>query len=170
MRSSNDCSSPVLPECKEARPETSTGEPPFILPFPAPVPSMPSSTHHHHHLRIPQRDLPAQSSDAVQTGAAFTAGLVLIPINLGIRTAKVRKPIIYLYPPTSLPDVNVELHLAPSWRFSAIYPPPQTLLQSGEHQTQTAQSLTWTIAAEPSGTLVHKTTGTEVSFLYWEAM
>jgi hypothetical protein len=170
MRSSNDCSSPVLPDYKEARPETSTGEPPLALPFPAPPPSMPSSTNHHHHLRIPQRDLPGQSSDVAQTGAASTAGLESIPTSLRIRTAKVRKPIIYLYPPTSLPNVNVELHLAASWRFSAIYPPPQTLLQSGEHQTQTAQSLTWTIAAEPSGTLVDKTTGTEVSYLYWEAM
>ena len=74
----------------------------------------------------------------------------------------VRKPIIYLYPPSSLSDVTVEMQLAPSWHFSAVYPPPQT--------AQTAQSLTWAMAAEPSGTLVDKITGTEVSYLYWEAM
>jgi hypothetical protein len=167
MRSSNECSSPVLPDYKEARAETSTKEPPLALPLPAPPPSIPSSTRHNH-LRIPQRETLAQSSGAVQNGAASVAALESIPTSLRIRTANVRKPIIYLYPPISLSDVNVELHLAPSWHFSAIYPPPQTPLQSGEHQT--AQSLTWAIAAEPSGTLVDKTTGTEVSYLYWEAM
>jgi hypothetical protein len=79
-----------------------------------------------------------------------------------------RKPVIYLYPPSSLPDVTVELQLASSWHFSAVYPPPRTTLPSGEPQT--AQSLTWAVAAEPDGTLVDKTTGTEISYLFWEAM
>ena len=35
------------------------------------------------------------------------------------------------------------------------------------HELQSAQSVTWTVAAEPDGIL---TTGTEVSYLYWEAM
>ncbi|KAI9442808.1 hypothetical protein F5148DRAFT_1256737 [Russula earlei] len=76
---------------------------------------------------------------------------------------RVRKPIIYLYPPSSLPNVTVDLQLTPSWRFSAVYPSPQF------DENQIAQHLTWTIAAEPDGTLVDKTTGTEVSYLYWEA-
>ena len=80
----------------------------------------------------------------------------------------VRKFIIYLYPPSSLPDVTVELLLTPTWSFSAVYQPPQTVTPSGEHQA--AQSLIWAIAAEPCGTLVDKTSGTEVSCLYWEAM
>jgi len=79
----------------------------------------------------------------------------------------VRKPVIYLYPPSSLPDVTVELLLTSTWSFSAVYPPPQTSIPSTERQTP--QSLTWAIAAEPSGTLVDKTTGAEVSYLYWEA-
>ena len=78
-----------------------------------------------------------------------------------------RKPVIYLYPPSSLPDVTVELLLTSTWSFSAVYPPLQPSIPSGE--CQTAQSFTWAIAAEPSGTLVDKTTGTEVSYLYWEA-
>jgi hypothetical protein len=40
------------------------------------------------------------------------------------------------------------------------YPPPQTTLPSGEQHT--AQFLTLAGAAEPSSTLVNKTTGTEV--------
>jgi len=79
----------------------------------------------------------------------------------------IRKPVIYLYPPSILPDVTVELLLTSTWSFSAVYPPPQTSILSGERQT--AQSLTWAIAAEPSGTLVDKATGAEVSYLYWEA-
>ncbi|KAH9018121.1 hypothetical protein EDB84DRAFT_1276321, partial [Lactarius hengduanensis] len=78
------------------------------------------------------------------------------------------KPVIYLYPPSNLADVTVDLALAPSWRFSAVHPPPQTTVPPGEPHT--AQSLTWTVAAEPNGTLVDKTSGMEVSYLYWEAI
>jgi hypothetical protein len=80
-----------------------------------------------------------------------------------------RKPAIYLYPPSCLPDVIVQLLLTSSWSFSAIYPLPQTAILSGENKIP-AQSLTWAIEAEPDGTLVEKTTGVEVSYLYWEAM
>ncbi|KAH9175577.1 hypothetical protein EDB89DRAFT_1847434 [Lactarius sanguifluus] len=79
-----------------------------------------------------------------------------------------RKPVIYLYPPSSLADVTIELALASSWRFSAVHPPPRTTVPPGEPHT--AQSLTWTVAAEPDGTLVDKTSGMEVSYLYWEAV
>ncbi|KAI0246381.1 hypothetical protein BJV78DRAFT_1255092 [Lactifluus subvellereus] len=79
-----------------------------------------------------------------------------------------RKPVIYLYPPSSLSHVTVQLSLTPSWCFSAVYPPPQPVIPHDERQS--AQSLTWTVAAEPDGTLVDRTTGTEVSYLYWEAI
>jgi hypothetical protein len=79
-----------------------------------------------------------------------------------------RKPVIYLHPPSSLPHVTVELTLTSSWRFSAVHPPPRTTIPPGEPHT--AQSLTWTVAAGPNGTLVDKTSGMEVSSLYWEAM
>ncbi|KAN0132881.1 hypothetical protein V8E53_009246 [Lactarius tabidus] len=85
---------------------------------------------------------------------------------LALRTSG-RKPVIYLYPPSSLADVTVELALASSWRFSAVHPPPKTTIPPGEPHT--AQSLTWTVTAEPNGTLVDKTSGMEVSYLYWEA-
>jgi hypothetical protein len=79
-----------------------------------------------------------------------------------------RKPVIYLYPPSSLADVTVELGLTPSWRFSAVHPPPRSTVPLGVPHT--AQSLTWSVAAEPDGTLVDKTSGMEISYLYWEAM
>jgi hypothetical protein len=58
-----------------------------------------------------------------------------------------RKPVIYLYPPSSLSDVTVQLSLASSWLFSAVYPPPATTINPKGYQ-----SLTWTVAAEPDGT------------------
>ena len=79
-----------------------------------------------------------------------------------------RKPVIYLYPPSSLSHVIVQLSLTPSWGFSSVYPQPQTTSTPDEHKA--TQSLTWAVAAEPDGTLVEKLTGTEVSYLYWEAM
>ena len=72
----------------------------------------------------------------------------------------IRKPVIYLYPPSSLPDVTVELLLTSTWSFSAVYPPLQTSIPSGERQTP--QSLTWAIVAEPSGLLVDNAAGAEV--------
>jgi len=107
-----------------------------------------------------QSVVPEQSSDAPRTG-------FLRVRRAPSARARARKPVIYLYPPSSLSDVTVALLLAPSWSFSAVYPPPQTATPSGEHQS--AQSLTWAVAAEPSGTLVDKTSGAEVSYLYWEA-
>jgi hypothetical protein len=83
-------------------------------------------------------------------------------------TATVRKPVIYLYPPSRLSDVTVELLLTSSWSFSAIYPLPKTAITSGEKQIA-GQSLTWTVEAEPDGRLVDKTSGVEVTYLYWEA-
>ena len=85
-------------------------------------------------------------------------------LELELRAAK---PVIYLYPPFSLADVTVDLALTPSWRFSAVHPPPRATAPPGKPHT--AQSLTWTVAAEPNGTLVDKTSGMEVSYLYWEA-
>ena len=79
----------------------------------------------------------------------------------------VRKPVIYLYPPSNLEDVTVELALTSSWRFSAVHPPPQTTIPPGEPHT--AQSLTWKVTAKPNGMLFDKTSGMEVSYLYWEA-
>ncbi len=80
----------------------------------------------------------------------------------------IRKPVIYLYPPSRLPDVTVELLLTSSWSFSAVYPSPQTAITSGESPIP-AQSLTWAVEAEPDGRLVDKTSGAEVTYLYWEA-
>ncbi|KAF8495735.1 hypothetical protein F5888DRAFT_1794849 [Russula emetica] len=56
----------------------------------------------------------------------------------------------------------MELLLTLSWSSSAIYPLPQTAITSGEKQIA-AQSLTWTVDAEPDGRLVDKTSGTEVT-------
>jgi len=78
------------------------------------------------------------------------------------------KPVIYLFPPSSLPNVTTELLLTPSWHFSAVYPSPQTTVPFGKNEH--SQCVTWAVAAEPGGTLFNKSTGTEVSYLYWEAM
>jgi len=157
MPTSNECrcDSPGLPDYKESGIGNSAAASSSLLPPPT-VPSLPPPPLPY--LVAPpqsQSVVPEQSSNATRTGFFRT------------RSAAVRKPVIYLYPPSSLPDVTVALLLAPSWSFSAVYPPSQTAIPSGEHQS--AQSLTWAVAAEPSGTLVDKTSGAEVSYLYWEA-
>ncbi|KAH8986741.1 hypothetical protein EDB92DRAFT_1878657 [Lactarius akahatsu] len=91
-----------------------------------------------------------------------------INVTLEVDRFMGKKPVIYLYPPSSLADVTVELALASSWRFSAVHPPPWTTIPPGDPHT--AQCVTWTVAAEPNGMLVDKTSGMEVSYLYWEAI
>jgi len=90
------------------------------------------------------------------------------PVDLSPLVRRARKPIIYLYPPCSLPSVTVELLLTPSWHLCAVYPPRQPTTPFSE--SEPAQCLTWEVAAEPDGKLVNKCSGTEVSYLYWEAM
>ena len=75
---------------------------------------------------------------------------------------KVRKSVIYLFPPSRLPDVIVELCLTLLWSFLAVYPSPQTAMPSEESQIAT-QLLSWAIEAEPDGGLIEKTTGGEVA-------
>jgi len=161
MPTSNECKcdSPGLPDYKESGVGNGAAAASSSLLPPPTVPSLPPPPRPYF-VAPPQSQsvVPEQSSNAPRTGF------------LRVRrapSARARKPVIYLYSPSSLPDVTVALLLAPSWSFSAVYPPPQTAISSCEHQS--AQSLTWAVAAEPSGTLVDKTSGAEVSYLYWEA-
>ncbi|KAI0719183.1 hypothetical protein C8T65DRAFT_736878 [Cerioporus squamosus] len=75
------------------------------------------------------------------------------------------KPVIYLFPPTSIPDVTVSVRLVPQWNFSHIYPVSDIKsLADGKH------TVTWSVSASPSGALVEKSTGLELSYLFWEAL
>ena len=158
MQPSNECCSP---DYQESGTGTSTVGPLQALtvssPFLAPSVRLPT---HSSWSRSPQRVIPEQTRDAPWTAAPLVLDGNLVRLRGG-------KPVMYLFPPYTLPSVTVELLLASTWSFSAIYPPPQTSIPSGERQVP--QSLTWAIAAEPSGTLLDKMTGTEVSDLYWEA-
>ncbi|KAF8501424.1 hypothetical protein F5888DRAFT_1609144 [Russula emetica] len=103
----------------------------------------------------------ARPAPNVQTPTVRPTRSPFSSIFLG-QVQAVRKPIIYLYPPSRLPDVTVKLLLTSSWSSSVIYPLPQTAITSGKKQIA-AQSLTWTVDAEPDGRLVDKTSGTEVT-------
>jgi hypothetical protein len=107
-------------------------------------------------------------SEMQPTPALKSTSIASIQASLFSGAGAPRKPVIYLYPPSRLSDVIVELLLTSSWSFSAVYPSPQTAIPSGENSIG-AQSLTWAVDAEPDGSLVEKTTGTEVTYLYWEA-
>ncbi len=75
------------------------------------------------------------------------------------------KPVIYLFPPQPLPSATVSVHLVPQWSFSHVYPLVRTKVpESGK------ESVTWSVSADVDGTLVEKTTGLELSYLFWEAL
>ncbi|RDX57009.1 hypothetical protein OH76DRAFT_1394753 [Lentinus brumalis] len=76
-----------------------------------------------------------------------------------------KKPVIYLFPPEHLPNATVSVRLVPQWSFSHTYPLEQIeVLESGK------ESVTWSVSADVDGTLVEKTTGVELSYLFWEAL
>ena len=92
------------------------------------------------------------SSYAMCSGSTVTANIVT-------KRSHICKSIIYLYPPVSLADATVKLTVVPSWVFSDAHP---------KGYRGYGQEI-WNVAAEPNGTLVEKNTGTEISYLHWEA-
>ena len=84
--------------------------------------------------------------------------LDLAPIQFG------GKPVVYLFPPSLIPDARVSVSLVPQWSFSHVYPlaaPKQ--LENGRERVR------WSVSAQPDGTLVEKDTNLELSYLFWEA-
>jgi hypothetical protein len=74
-----------------------------------------------------------------------------------------RKPVIYLFTPQTV-EARVSLHLVPSWSFSAIYP-----VSSIKSEEDGGQKITWDVVVKPDGTMKDKSSGSDVSYLYWEA-
>ncbi|KAK4330993.1 putative Polyubiquitin (putative) [Rhodotorula toruloides] len=74
------------------------------------------------------------------------------------------KPIIYLFPPTPLDSAFVSVTLTPEWRFSALYPVVDPV--KGE---QGETSASWTVSAQPDGSLVDLASSLELKYLFWEA-
>jgi hypothetical protein len=80
---------------------------------------------------------------------------------------KLRKPVIYLYPPAPM-DICVELSLSSAWIFSVVYPPVTTQrrkLTDGHVR----ESIRWEVRADPSGFLKDKLSGKDIAYLFWEA-
>jgi hypothetical protein len=73
------------------------------------------------------------------------------------------KPVIYLFTPQTI-DARVSLRLVPSWSFSAIYP-----VSSIKSEENGGQEIIWDVVVKPDGTMKDKSSGSEVSYLYWEA-
>ena len=74
------------------------------------------------------------------------------------------KPVIYLFPQSSIPDATVSVTLAPQWSFSHVYPLADPKRLENGHQR-----IAWSVSAQPDGTLVEKHTELELSYLFWEA-
>ncbi|GAA5912038.1 hypothetical protein JCM8208_006465 [Rhodotorula glutinis] len=82
------------------------------------------------------------------------------------------KPVIYLFPPSSLPRAVVSLALSPEWTFSALYPVVdinKDVVEGGEGDEQVQERVEWVVAAERDGSLVELSSRLELSYLFWEA-
>ncbi|KAI0265637.1 hypothetical protein BC834DRAFT_877926 [Gloeopeniophorella convolvens] len=117
-------------------------------------------------IRLSARRSALRSDQTLADCGLVSGDTIVVTPNPNMRA---RKPVIYLLPPSALPDVSVNLSLIPSWTFSAIYPPVETLKATMSNTHRPGQSIVWTVSADPDGTLVDKTTGLEVSYLFWEA-
>ncbi len=74
------------------------------------------------------------------------------------------KPVIYLFPPTPIPDATVSVTLVPQWSFTHVYP-----LALSKHLEDGRQRVSWSVSAQPDGALLEKDTCLELSYLFWEA-
>jgi len=80
---------------------------------------------------------------------------------------KLRKPVIYLYPPTPM-DICIELSLTPAWVYSAVYP-PVTIQRHKLADGQISEHIQWKVHADPSGLLKDELSGRDIAYLFWEA-
>ncbi|KAH9944995.1 ubiquitin-domain-containing protein [Epithele typhae] len=82
-----------------------------------------------------------------------------------LQPRRLRKPVIYIFPPTFMPLVDVSVVLAPQWRFTHIYPLADTKVSADTGK----QCVAWSVSAQPDGTLLERSSGLELSYLFWEA-
>ncbi|CAE6412683.1 unnamed protein product [Rhizoctonia solani] len=78
------------------------------------------------------------------------------------------KPVIYLFPSIPMSSIQVQLSLTQSLSFSEIYP-PTPVMAAVKNANPLGESITWTIDAQPDGTLWDQATEREISYLFWEA-
>ncbi|KAF6748212.1 hypothetical protein DFP72DRAFT_1074479 [Ephemerocybe angulata] len=77
--------------------------------------------------------------------------------------------IIYLHPTTPT-RVSTKLALVPEWDFSATYPVVSATETEAENEWEdTRNELDWVVDASPNGVLKEVSSGTETSYLYWDA-
>ncbi|KAH7925419.1 hypothetical protein BV22DRAFT_432297 [Leucogyrophana mollusca] len=73
-----------------------------------------------------------------------------------------RKPVLYLHSPDDI-DVSVTISLTSEWNFSAIYPVVPVKRGAGEQ-------VRWDVRTRADGSLIEKTTGLEIAYLFWETL
>ncbi|KAF9059743.1 hypothetical protein BDP27DRAFT_1238157 [Rhodocollybia butyracea] len=79
------------------------------------------------------------------------------------------KPVIYVFPPKGREemDVSVTVSLVPHWKFSAVY--PVVPVQPHQLEKLPGECVTWNVCTHQDQTMTEKSTGLDVSYLYWEA-
>ncbi|CAE6458892.1 unnamed protein product [Rhizoctonia solani] len=82
------------------------------------------------------------------------------------RGQRVEKPVIYLFSPSPLQKVHVDLSLVRGWHFSAIY--PHTPITSPPDNSF-GEAISWTVDTRSDGSLFDQLTNREVAYLFWEA-
>jgi hypothetical protein len=73
------------------------------------------------------------------------------------------KPVIYVFSPEDI-DTTVTLSLIPEWQFSVIYP-----VVPIKYKDNGREIIQWDVQTHVDGSLTEKTTGLDVSYLFWEA-
>ncbi|KAG9020743.1 hypothetical protein FS837_007912, partial [Tulasnella sp. UAMH 9824] len=104
---------------------------------------------------VPLQDHTTLGSYSITSGAL---------IHLSRRIAA-KKPVIYLYPPTSI-TAKVQVSLVPQWELSVVYPRPIKGSFTGGRSSQIAE---WEVVAHPNGTMTMEGSSVEVAYLFWEA-
>lgn len=103
--------------------------------------------------------------DSTMADCKVKEGSKLLAMHM-IMFMKVKKPVIYLLPPTPISNARVQISLVKAWKISALYPPTDI---GADKSLGLGRSVTWTVDAKPDGTLFHHGSRREVTYLYWEA-
>ncbi|KAJ3505897.1 hypothetical protein NLJ89_g7170 [Agrocybe chaxingu] len=75
------------------------------------------------------------------------------------------KLVIYLFSPQPI-EASIKLSLVPEWSLPAIYP----VVRIKSWTPESNEEVVWRVSVRPNGEMQERTTGVDITYLFWEAL